>query len=141
MTGHFCFLVAAILWALPASADILLAGRTLPARTVLTAADVVVGPGDLSGAITRIEDAVGFETRTPIYAGRPVLRAVLGPPAMVDRNEPVTLRFIKGALIIETEGRVLDRGGEGAMVQVMNLTSRMIVVGRVRAPGVVEVTR
>jgi len=67
--------------------------------------------------------------------------ADIGPAALVDRNEIVTLSFRKGPLVIETEGRALDRASAGAKVRVMNMTSRATVIGRVVAPGRVEVGR
>ena len=101
-------------------------------------------PGLLRQHLTAVRaaaDAVGLETRGPIYAGRPVLAAQLGPPAVVERNALVTLRYAVGTLVIETEGRALDRAAEDGRLRVMNLSSRMIVMGRAIAPGVVEVGR
>lgn len=128
-----------VLAATPAAAEMLVAARTVPARTVLAAGDLMSVEGKAAGALTRIDDAVGLETRVPIYAGRPVRAADLGPAAMIDRNEIVILRFLSGALVIEADGRALDRAEPGAGVRVMNLSSRTTVVGRAIGPGIVEV--
>lgn len=129
------------LLACPAAAEVLLAARTIPARTVLTELDLMMGAGEVAGAATRPEEAVGLETRMPIYAGRPVVLATLGPAALIERNNPVLLRYISGRLVIETEGRALDRAAAGEVVRVMNLSSRLTVTGRAIAPGIVEVGR
>ena len=125
----------------PLAAQSLIAARTIPARSVLEPADVRLAEASVRGAHTRIADVVGQEAQITIYAGRPVHVADIGPAALVDRNDIVTLSFRKGPLVIETEGRALDRASAGAKVRVMNMTSRATVIGRVVAPGRVEVGR
>lgn len=127
--------------AFPAVAETLVATRTIPVQTVLTAADVSLVDGAAAGAYSRPEQVIGLETRVTLYAGRPLRQGDIGPPAAVDRNEAVTLRFRAGALVIETDGRALDRAAIGDTARVMNLASRSVVIGRVAGPGLVEVGR
>ncbi|WP_308860677.1 flagellar basal body P-ring formation chaperone FlgA [Oceanibium sediminis] len=131
--------LGAVAW--PAFAQSLIAARTVPVRSVISAGDLALSADTVPGALSRIEDAVGQEAAVPLYAGRPVRAGDLTPAALVDRNDIVTLKFTAGALLIETDGRALDRAAEGEKVRVMNLASRLIVVGRISAPGVVEVNR
>ncbi|MEM6743438.1 MAG: flagellar basal body P-ring formation chaperone FlgA [Pseudomonadota bacterium] len=121
---------------------VLVAARSLPARSIVTERDVMLArlPAS-SGALSSPEAAVGLETRGAIPAGRPVRSDDLSEPAVVERNERVTLRFRAGALSISTEGLALDRVGVGRRVRVMNLSSRRTVVGVASGPGVVEVVR
>ncbi len=76
-----------------------------------------------------------------LYAGRPVRVGDLDTPALIERNEIVSLAFSRGNLSIIAEGRALSRGGLNDLVRVMNLESRIPVTGRVTAPGLVEVGR
>ena len=122
-------------------ADSLIAARTLQARSVLVAADVVLVAADLPGALTSSDLAVGQETRVAIYAGRPILAAALGPAALVLRNQTVWLIYQSSGLTISTEGRALDRGAEGDRIKVMNLTSRATVTGVIGPGGAVHVGR
>ena len=122
-------------------ADSLIAARTLQARSVLVAADVVLVAADLPGALTSSDLAVGQETRVAIYAGRPILAAALGPAALVLRNQTVWLIYQSSGLTISTEGRALDRGAEGDRIKVMNLTSRATVTGVIGPGGGVHVGR
>jgi flagella basal body P-ring formation protein FlgA len=115
------------------------ATRPLRAQSVLTASDLSLEPGATPGAVTRIEDAVGLETRRGLYPGRPVMAGDLAPPALVERNAMVLLRYRDGGLTIETDGRALGRGGIGERVRVMNIDSRNAVTGVVVAPNTVEV--
>ncbi len=122
-----------------ALANSLVATRTVPARTVLAATDVALVDAQIGGAHQRVEDVVGLETRVTLYVGRPVQVGDVGPAALIERNETVLLRYRAGALVIETDGRALDRAAAGQVVRVMNLGSRQVVVGRVNGPGLVEV--
>lgn len=143
MTRTYALILGLILsnlmLASPVFAKTLIAARTIPARTIIAPTDVSLVESKVAGVHNRVEDVVGLETRVTLYAGRPVKLGDLGPAAVIDRNEVVLLRFRTGALVIETDGRAMDRAAVGAGVRVMNLGSRLVVVGRVFGPGVVEV--
>lgn len=136
---HGAFLlVLALAW--PARADVVLAARTLRAGTAITASDVVLSSDRAPlGAASHPDEAIGLEARVTLYAGRPIPLASLGPPALVDRNELVTLLFRQGGLDIRAEGRALGRGAEGDEIRIMNLGSRSTVFGTVAGPGLVVV--
>ena len=125
----------------PVAADTVMPVRTLRAQTILTAADLVVSPVDIAGAATRIEDVVGQEARTALYAGRPVRLQDVGPPAVVDRNQIITLIYASSGLQIMAEGRSLSRAGVGDAVRVMNMSSRTTVSGTVQPDGTVRVSQ
>jgi flagellar basal body P-ring formation protein FlgA len=122
-----------------ASAESLIAVRTIPAQSIIAADDVSLVDAVMEGAVLTAAAAIGQEARVTIFAGRAVLQADLGPAAMVDRNQLVPLRFQAGALAIMTEGRALERGAEGDVIRIMNLSSRLTVTGRVMADGSVNV--
>ena len=123
----------------PATADSLVATRTIRAKTLIAAEDLALVNAVLPGALTDITQAVGLEAKVAIYAGKPVRPGDLGPPTLVDRNQPVTLIYLSGGLAISTEGRALARGAEGDEIRVMNLGSRNTVTGRIGPDGAVYV--
>ena len=123
----------------PAGADAVIATRTLRAQTVIAPGDVAQVAADLPGALADPSQAVGFETRVIIYAGRPVRGADLGPPALVERNQIVPVAYRAGPLTIRTEGRALARGGVGQAIRVMNLASRTTITGLILPDGSVQV--
>jgi flagellar basal body P-ring formation protein FlgA len=125
---------------LRAHADTLVATRMIRAAEILGPGDVAPGSAFVAGAATEMLQVVGLEARVAIYPGRPVRLADLGPAAVVERNEIVSLLFRRGGLTIVTEGRALARGAIGDAVAVMNLSSRQSVQGVVRHPGLIEVT-
>lgn len=136
-TGLLCAALAADI----GQAETLVAARTLPAQTVLSDTDIRVGATPVAGALRRPMDAIGLETRTVIYEGRPLRPADIGPAAVVERNEIITLSFAGYHLEIATDGRALDRGATGDRVRVMNLASRKTVTATITGPGMAQVTR
>jgi flagella basal body P-ring formation protein FlgA len=122
-----------------AAADTVVAARTLRAGTLLTGADLAIIADDVPGALTSVDEVVGQEARVNLYAGRPVRPGEIGPAALVERNQIVTLIYDQNGLTIATEGRVLDRGGAGDRIRVMNMGSRNTVTGTVGDDGRVYV--
>lgn len=122
-----------------ALADSVVATRTIRAMSIIGPQDVTLVEADIPGALSRAEDAHGLEARVAIYAGRPVRVADLSAPAIVQRNQPVSLEYRAGALVILAEGRSLARGAVGDEILVMNLSSRTTVSGRVGSDGRVRV--
>jgi flagella basal body P-ring formation protein FlgA len=113
--------------------------EAIRAKSIIAARDLAELDEDVPGAVARIEEAVGLEAKTTLYPGRPILISQVGPPALVERNQPVRMVFESGPLSIATEGRALDRGGLGEAVRVMNLSSRQTVTGTVAADGSIRV--
>jgi flagella basal body P-ring formation protein FlgA len=130
------------LWLLlagPALAGNVVATRTIPAGSIIGPEDVTLVDAVLPGALADLSLALGQETRTAIYAGRPVRASDLGPPTLVERNQLVPLIYRSGGLAISTEGRALARGSVGEVIRIMNLGSRTTVSGRIGADGAVYV--
>ena len=95
---------------------------------------------EIAGGFQLLEDVIGQEARVVLYAGRPVLPNDIGPPALIDRNQIVTLVYIAGPMTILAEGRSLGRGAVGDRVRVMNLSSRTTITGSVSLSGDVIVS-
>ncbi|MEM1066169.1 MAG: flagellar basal body P-ring formation chaperone FlgA [Pseudomonadota bacterium] len=117
------------------AAETLYATRTIPARAIIAPGDVVLRSPDVPGALTDASLAIGYEAQIVIYAGRPLRARDLAPPALVERNDIVTLTYRAGTLEIIAEGRALGRGPEGARIPVMNLASRTTVTATVIGPS------
>jgi flagella basal body P-ring formation protein FlgA len=123
----------------PAMADSLVVTRTIRAQTVIQPEDITLVEADIPGALTTTEDAVGQEAKVTLYAGRPVLGGDVAPPALVKRNQMVTLVFQSEGLTIHTDGRALERGAVGDLIHVMNLSSHLTITGFVSPDGSVSV--
>ncbi len=125
--------------ATPTLAESLIATRVIRAQTLLSENDVALVAAEIPGALGDAAEVLGLEARVTLYPGRAIRAADVGPPALVDRNQIVTLVYSVGGLGILTEGRALARGGLGDVIRVMNLSSRTVLAGRVAADGAVHV--
>ncbi len=123
----------------PAMADSLVATRTIRAQMVLAPEDVAMVQADIPGALTSKDGAVGLEAKVTLYAGRPIHAGDLAQPSLVKRNQLVSVIYQVGGLTIRTDGRALERGAAGDVIQVMNLSSHMTVEGSVAPDGSVSV--
>ncbi|MEL6921130.1 MAG: flagellar basal body P-ring formation chaperone FlgA [Pseudomonadota bacterium] len=133
--------LAILLVASTASADIVVPKRTLRPGMVISANDVALRDGLQHGVFDQLNDVIGQEARVALYAGRPIPFDAIGAPAIVNRNEIVSLFFDTGGLSITTEGRALERGGVGDRVRVMNLSSRATLFGFVQQDGTIKVVK
>lgn len=122
-----------------ALADIVVPTRTIRANAIITDIDVGTKAGEIVNGFDRVTDVIGQEARTTLYAGRPIRVDEIGPPALVTRNQIVSLTFQSAGLVITTEGRSLERGGVGDRVRIMNLSSRATLFGQIQPDGSVEV--
>jgi flagellar basal body P-ring formation protein FlgA len=124
-----------------ALADAVVPIRAIRGQSVIGPEDVELADLDLPGALSDPGAVIGREARVTLYPGRPILKGQVGEPALVERNQIVRMTFAQGALSITADGRVLDRGGAGETVRVMNLNSRQVVTGAVTPDGSIEVVR
>lgn len=135
-----------LLWLLAAplaaeeAARTVVAARTIPAKTVIGPDDLLLRDVATLGGVTDPQQIIGREARVALYAGRPIRRADVGPPAVVARNEIVPLVYARNGLIIRTEGRALDRAGPGDVIRVMNVMSRQSIRARIDDKGVAHAT-
>ncbi len=126
--------------AMPVAAqETVIAAGTIRGTSLIGPADVATVEGETPGALSDMAEAVGMEARINLYPGRPIRPGDLRPPAIVERNEIVSLRYNHGGLLILTEGRALDRAAQGERLRVINLASRQTVTAVASAPGLVIV--
>ena len=133
------FLVCVLVLGQSVAAAEYVATRTLKVGSILKPGDLRTN--DKSPDAAQADEMVGLEVRRAIYAGRSISPSDLGPPTLVRRNDIVVMTYRSGALKMRTEGRALDRGGVGEVIDVMTLSSRQTVRARVLGAGRVEVRR
>lgn len=133
------FLVFAALLPATAMADSVVATRTIRAQSVITVEDLAMVPAEITGALTAADAAVGQEAKVTLFAGRAVRAADLVSPALIQRNQVVSVVYKIAGLTIRTDGRALERGGAGAVIKVMNLSSHLTVQGAIAPDGSVRV--
>lgn len=119
--------------------ETVIAAGTIRGAATIGPADVALAEGATPGALSDVAQAIGMEARINLYPGRPIRPGDLRPPAIVERNEIVSLRYNHGGLLVMTEGRALDRAAEGEALRVINLASRQTVTATAIGPGLVTV--
>lgn len=112
------------------------AARTIRVGTIVTVADI--SAPQTEAGLREAATLVGLEAARTIFKGEPVSRDYLRAPTLVARNGLVSMEFLSGGLVITTEGRALEDGGAGALVRVMNLSSKRIVPAVVVAANTVR---
>lgn len=132
-------LIALIFCAGPVLAEMVVAARTIRANAIITEFDVTLAQGQFANGYERLHDVIGQESRVVLYTGRPIILDEIGPPAIIARNQIVSLSFRGHGLKIMTEGRALERGAVGDIVRIMNISSRATLFGQVSADGTVVV--
>lgn len=133
-------LIIAVWLAGPAAAEVVVATRTIAARSIIGPEDLALREIEVPGAVSDPGALVGMEARVALYANRPIRPGDVGFPATVERNQLISLIYRHGAVLITTEGRALDRGGPGDAIRVMNLESRNTVSAVIGADGAAHVS-
>src|SRR5918996_2574258 len=143
---RFALLIGSlVLAATPAAAADLpavFAKRTVRAGALVTAADVELQPlpeHRAAGVATSLDAVIGREVRRNLYVNRPVMTEDVGAPTVVQRNSLVTLAYASGGLELSALGRAIDSAGLDEPIRVVNIDSRVTVVGKVTGPGMVRV--
>lgn len=132
------FLVAASVPSL-GLAEMVTTTKMVRPQSIISAGDLALAPETIPGAFASMSEVVGLEARVALYPGRPIRAGDVGPPALVDRNDLITIVYSRGGLEIETVGRSLGRAGAGEALRVLNMESRTMVSGRVTESGRVAV--
>lgn len=125
--------------ATPLWADSVVATRIIQPKSRITAEDVTLVAMQIPDALADTAAAIGKEARIAISPGRAIKATDLVQATLVDRNAIVAMSFVVGGLEIITEGRALARGSEGDVIDIMNLSSRTRLRGRILADGSVTV--
>lgn len=123
-------------------ADYLVSARPLSRGQRVGEADVARQTGDLSelptGILTEPRQAIGQTAVQSLPAGRPLRADMLRQPVVVVQGQSVKLVSGGPGFRVSSEGRALNNGVEGQVVQV-RLGNGQVVSGTARQGGVVEV--
>lgn len=133
-------LMITALLACPAYADTVVPSRTIRAQSVISAEDLEIRSVSLAGTYSGIDQVAGLEARVALFPGRPVRHGDVGPRAIVDRNQLVSIVFSRSGLTIRADGRAMERAGIGDWIRVMNLSSRATITGQVLPDGSISVS-
>jgi flagellar basal body P-ring formation protein FlgA len=89
--------------------------------------------------ISDIHAAAGLAARHELRPGQPLRQADLIKPAIVQRNDTVTIVYEAPGLSLTLRGQSQDVGALGDTINVLNVQSKRVVQGVVSGPGRVTV--
>jgi len=115
-----------------ADASSLVAAEVIPAGDGVTVANAELRDGDSPEVYDLY---AGREVRRTVYAGQPITFENTRSARLVTRNHVVMIKFISGPLEISTSGRAMGDAALNETVSVLNLQSRQMVQGVVKADG------
>lgn len=117
-------------------------GGALVATEVIRAGDIVStmnAATEDGAAIDPSDPVLGREVRRTVYVGQDLSMENTQPRRLVERNQIVTVKYVKGGLEITTSGRAMGEAAAHEAVTVLNLQSRQLVSGVVQEEGWVAV--
>jgi flagella basal body P-ring formation protein FlgA len=133
VTGRVRHMVEVAVLARPVAA-----GETLAPQDV---ARIQIAADRLTqGFVIDPADLVGKAPRRALRPSEPVRAADLQVPALVKRNELVTITLETGSLVLTAQGKAAEEGGKGATIRVTNTKSGRVLDTVVTGPGAVAVT-
>jgi flagellar basal body P-ring formation protein FlgA len=108
---------------------------------VLKTSDLVVikRPKSETAVITDFRAAAGLAARHQLQPGQPLHDADLMKPAIVARNDNVTIVYEAPGLTLTLRGQAQGSGALGDTISVQNVQSKRLVQGVVSGPGRVTV--
>ncbi len=117
--------------------------RTVPAGEVIEKADIgwiEIEAGRLPrDVLADIDAIVGKSARRPLPAGRLLRRRDVATPIVVRKGDLVTMIVVAPGLELSATGRVLENGGRGDMIRVMNVGSKRTIQAVVWSAGQVRI--
>jgi flagellar basal body P-ring formation protein FlgA len=109
---------------------------------LIKASDLIVQrrPKSEGPAITDVRAAIGLAARHQLHPGLPLHEADLMKPAVVQRNDTVTIVYEAPGFTLTLRGQAQDSGAIGDTISVLNAESKRVVQGVVTGPGRVTVS-
>jgi flagella basal body P-ring formation protein FlgA len=121
-------------------APAVIARRALPAGTVVTEADVVLGMLPVAGsAPTAIATVVGGTITSDVAAGAAITDSSIAMPAPLPRGAKVSVVAVRGSVRVATTGTLETAARPGQPASVRLSTSRAVAHGTLVAPSTVVV--
>jgi flagellar basal body P-ring formation protein FlgA len=119
----------------------------VPARRMLP--DEIIGETDIeiiempwqrvnAYAVLTADELIGKQVRRMLNQGRPVQLQSVIPPIVIKRGQKVTIEYYQGPLYLTAEGKAIADAYLGQEVKVVNLASKMTIVGIALGNGKVE---
>ena len=122
---------------------VLVAAGKLDRGHVISESDLLLREMDMAGlragVLTDPAEAIGKKINRPVRPNAPLRADYLEQPIVVQRGDVVTIKAENENLLITATGKALENGSDGALIRVMNLSSKTEIYSQVIGPRTVQV--
>ncbi|MCC6776567.1 MAG: flagellar basal body P-ring formation protein FlgA [Hyphomicrobiales bacterium] len=125
--------------ALVETAEVVVPVRPLAQGEVLKSTDLRVERRPKTDA-AGLEEVLGLAAKRALKPGQPIRAADVMRPELVGRNDNVTITFEVPGMLLTALGKALESGGEGDVINVVNVQSKRTIQATIRGPGRVSVS-
>ena len=85
-------------------------------------------------------DLIGKAAKRSLRAGEAIYPRDVTPVKLVQRNAMVTIQYKKGPLILTMQGKAMEDGAEGEMINLQNVQSRRTIQAMVKDVNLAEIS-
>ena len=85
--------------------------------------------------VTKLEDLVGMSSRRGLRPNEIVRQSDIERPILVERGSLITITLHHGPMALSAQGKALERGALGDVVQIVNRRSNTVFEGEVTGPS------
>lgn len=89
--------------------------------------------------IVDAQDLIGMTPKRGLRAGTPIRSIEVGRPVMVKKNSLVTVIHQVRNMTLTAQGKALQNGADGELIQILNARSNQVIEAEVVGPGRVAV--
>lgn len=89
--------------------------------------------------LLHMDDLIGMSPKRGVRAGVPVRVTDVQRPRMVNKNDLVTIVHLVPNMILTAQGKALQHGADGDIIQIKNAQSTQVIEAEVIGPGRVAV--
>ncbi len=124
--------------------DVVMAARKIHSGELISEGDLTLETACIMSrkgrnVLTLKEAVVGKKAGRNIRAGQWITRVMIRDLPLVKKGKKVIIKAHSKSIQVSTLGKVLENGGAGDQVKVVNISSGKEILATVMAPGVVQV--
>ena len=121
------------------TAETVITLRAIALGQVIKSSDVMIERRPKTEVIA-VEDVVGFAAKRALKPGQVIRAGDVMKQELVVRNDTVTIFYEAPGIVLTIQGKALDSGSMGDVVNVLNIQSKRTIQATVSGPGRVNVT-
>lgn len=85
--------------------------------------------------VSKVDDLVGMSAKRGLRPDDVIRQSDIERPILVERGSLVTVTLIHGPMALSAQGKALERGSLGDVVQIVNRRSKAVFEGEITGPG------